>query len=970
LLRRFSVLGREPATRLERSSRGARPDPQALLSGLGVAIPERASGALHLSDESSDVAIEVSLEGAESSELEIGGGFAWFENALGAGSDLLLKVRPDGVEDYVHFEKRPTHERITYRVDVSRVKGVRFVERVVEFLDARGAPRLRMAAPYVFDQSRAVRPHVEVGECAHDSDPRPPWNRPLAPPLSKSCTITLDWSGLGIEYPALVDPVWSSADVMSVQRRYAAAAVVESGGKKYGVVTGGSDSTSILSSSEVFDSDTLTWATTGSMAQARHRHTATQLFASPASNPGQLVVAGGDSAISSLAGALASLERWDYVTGAWTALPSMAGPRIDHGAGEFQVGTLTNGSAILFTGGRFNGYEWVTIGEMLWYSSSSGTLRVDTNGTQTSPRAEHATLTLNLGPELSTVWNIGGIGPTAAGGVGPTSTTSLHGYGENAGPNLARARAHPGAAMISGNRAVVAGGENGGEATVEVVSQSGATVIGVLCTGCTDTDPSATKLPNGSALITGNKANQAWVADPDQPVDLLALPPMPTQRHASLALGFDEFVIVFGGQSNPATATDVFRLLQDGSSCQNAAECGSKNCVDGVCCNTACNGACQACSAATKQGGSIDGVCGNAKAGTDPGDQCPTTPASSCGTTGLCSAAGVCALHSKTTPCGGPASCADDTVNKEECDGVGNCEPVSYPCAPYTCDTNGGCGSVCPCNSNNFCSGNVCVPKQPAGSACTVDDQCTSGFCVDGFCCNTSCDDQCEACDVTGYEGECRAVAGAPHGDRPPCPGATGGDACTAQVCVASDTTKCAGFVGSEFPCRPQSCSEGLETFADECNGSGKCPDPKTKPCAPFLCGGSACKTSCESDDDCVSGGICGTDGKCVASATCLDEHTAQSADGKTEDCGMYRCQAGACPTSCAEVTDCAEGTICNAARACVKPESAPEDEAVCTCRGVGRPSHGQAGVLFLLLAGLFFCRRACGAFPASPRAR
>ena len=67
-------------------------------------------------------------------------------------------------------------------------------------------------------------------------------------------------------------------------------------------------------------------------------------------------------------------------------------------------------------------------------------------------------------------------------------------------------------------------------------------------------------------------------------------------------------------------------MLGNGSTCSGNAECMSKHCVDGVCCESACAGSCEAC-AKTKSGG-VDGVCTTVPFGTDPDSECPT--ATSC----------------------------------------------------------------------------------------------------------------------------------------------------------------------------------------------------------------------------------------------------------------------------------------------------------------------------------------------------
>jgi hypothetical protein len=44
---------------------------------------------------------------------------------------------------------------------------------------------------------------------------------------------------------------------------------------------------------------------------------------------------------------------------------------------------------------------------------------------------------------------------------------------------------------------------------------------------------------------------------------------------------------------------------------------------------------------------------------------------------------------------------------------------------------------------------------KPNGVGCGTGDECTSGLCVDSVCCAAECDGICEACDVSGHEGEC-----------------------------------------------------------------------------------------------------------------------------------------------------------------------------------------------------------------------
>src|SRR5262249_20017958 len=159
----------------------------------------------------------------------------------------------------------------------------------------------------------------------------------------------------------------------------------------------------------------------------------------------------------------------------------------------------------------------------------------------------------------------------------------------------------------------------------------------------------------------------------------------------------------------------------------------------------------------------------------------------------------------------------------------------------------------------------ACKPKLQNGQPCAAKDACESHICTDGFCCNAPCQGQCEACDVPQGEGACVPVTGIPHGSRVSCAAATPDNPCAEASCDGTVRELCAAYVGPSVLCRPQSCKNGLETLAAGCDGHGQCPDAETKTCEPFVCGASACKTSCAADADCRPGSRCDVPaGKCV----------------------------------------------------------------------------------------------------------
>ena len=127
------------------------------------------------------------------------------------------------------------------------------------------------------------------------------------------------------------------------------------------------------------------------------------------------------------------------------------------------------------------------------------------------------------------------------------------------------------------------------------------------------------------------------------------------------------------------------RQKANGLAARAAHECTSTRCADGVCCNTACTGACQACTAAKKgRGRTAPAV---HLAGTDPDTECAAQAATTCGTTGICNGSGACALYASGTLCGA-ATCAGNRW----CPRGSATAPVragsaatAPSCAPYTC---------------------------------------------------------------------------------------------------------------------------------------------------------------------------------------------------------------------------------------------------------------------------------------------
>ncbi len=165
------------------------------------------------------------------------------------------------------------------------------------------------------------------------------------------------------------------------------------------------------------------------------------------------------------------------------------------------------------------------------------------------------------------------------------------------------------------------------------------------------------------------------------------------------------------------------------------------------------------------------------------------------------------------------------------------------------------------------------------GASCTSAAQCTSANCVDGVCCDSACDGQCQSCNQTGSAGQCEAVKGTPISPRAPCAGAAG--VCQGQCngsnkdCTFDNATVCAS----------QSCSGGVRTNKSICDGKGDCPTQTTTTCADNQCtaDGTDCSTCTDNPSATTcSAGHCGpTVDNCGNTIQCP-----QTCSGTGQTCG------------------------------------------------------------------------------------
>lgn len=396
----------------------------------------------------------------------------------------------------------------------------------------------------------------------------------------------------------------------------------------------------------------------------------------------------------------------------------------------------------------------------------------------------------------------------------------------------------------------------------------------------------------------------------------------------------------------------------NGASCAAAKECTSGVCADGFCCNRACGG-CEACAASLKTSGA-DGVCGAAKIDTDPHSACAPDPGypGNCKADGNCNGAGACRSFAKSSTACGATTCTGGMVTGKTCSGsAATCVDATSSCGLYACGAsacNTTCSSDSACAAGAYCtSASTCETKKAIGEACTATRECGSGFCVDGVCCNAECTGQCESCGATATKGTCTPITGTPATGKTACIGA--GTPC-AGSCDGKNGATCAYPAAVECSA---SCVSGTQLLGT-CDGKGACVSGEPQKCGGFACDGDTrCRTACSAPEHCQKGYVC-LAGKCEPEVSrCSEDGTGVvDALGNAKSCAPLVCKGGVCLSTCTGTPDCAPGFLCDNG-SCVEPaktvppaDGGTEESGGCSTSHAphGGPSFALALVALALL--------------------
>lgn len=392
-------------------------------------------------------------------------------------------------------------------------------------------------------------------------------------------------------------------------------------------------------------------------------------------------------------------------------------------------------------------------------------------------------------------------------------------------------------------------------------------------------------------------------------------PSLAPDGDSRLMVGYQLYDTTIGVTSARARARLVDVGPSLGTPCTSGSMCASGHCVDGVCCDTACDGGtadCQACSVLA--GASVDGLCEPLAAGT----VCRASSAE-------CDAAEVC--DGVATACPSDALAGSDVVCRPAaggCDAAERCTGTSSACPPdellaagETCRAAAGdcdVGETCD-GSSIDCPSDVVVAAgttcRAAAGACDLAEVCdgASGECPADAFATTVCRPAAGECDVaescTGSDADCPAdafasastVCRASAGECDVDETCSGSSASCPSDALASAATVCRGAAGPcdvEETCSGASASCGPDLFlpsgavcreaAGECDLAETCSGSSAScPSDAFASDG----TACDDADECTTDDACSA-GACVGVAACVEDGgLADDAGGPERDSGI-----------------------------------------------------------------------------------
>jgi YD repeat-containing protein len=654
-------------------------------------LPQRSTTPLHLEDAALGAGIDFALNDVRDTAAVVADGYVVYAHAHVTGATILHRTLLEGDEDFLSFDERPSAPVVSYRVTIGKgVSGLRLVADTLEFVDADGSPRLRMAPPYIVgSDGTRTDARLAVEDCAVDTSPAAPWGREVTAPGASSCTVRVSWQDESVVYPALLDPRWTTTASLSVARQDHTATLLSTGKV---LVAGGRSSptsTTALATAELYDRTTNTWAATASMSTARWSHAAVQLGSTSSSTTsGKVLISGGINGTTSTTAA----ELYSASAGTWTGATSLNSPCHLHTA------TLLSNGRVLVAGGM-NGTTVINTAAV--YDPSSGTGTWTATGNMASARRSH-TATLLAVPGNSTLNNkVLVVGGNSGGTTSLTGVELFDGTSWATGTALSSAREGQTATALANGNVLVTGGLSGTTVLATTLLFNAASGSGTWASAGNMTvgrsAHTATLLPAaivavGQVLVIGGSngtASQSSAETWDGTSTWTATTAMATAVQGHTATLLSNSAVLIAGGVNGSTTTATARTYDPsfGLTCSADSQCTTGFCRNGVCCDTACTNACSACNV----GGTV-GTCtalGNG-ANCNDGNAC---------TLGETCQSGVCTAPIFTTTCAAP----------DQCHIAGTCVPATGLCVYPNKNDGTTCNDNNPCSPNDTCQAGICT---------------------------------------------------------------------------------------------------------------------------------------------------------------------------------------------------------------------------------------------------------------------
>jgi Kelch motif len=658
---------------------------EALPSGklsLKSRLPLKASERVRLEVSGHDIAVDFTLQGAASTLGETADGRMLFAAAGPNASDVLVSVHEQSVEDYVRFAE-PGVTQLHYEMDVTRVAGLRLVANTLELLDRAAVPRLRVSPPYVVDTNGQARyARLSLEGCAYDTNPAIPQGRSLVAPSSASCSLLVDWDDSRLAYPVIVDPRWSTTALGLAQARVHHTATLIKADAGAGLaqrvcLIGGHEGHSLPIKAIECWVDSV-WTTAGELQQERFDHAAAAFL-----SPKVLIVGGVGTA-----GPLRTWETYDVTSGL-----SQLGAEPLTVARKLHTATrLDSGDVVVLGGGS----------PLPLFFKDDGSVHPALGAQMVQPRFGHVaevaagkifvfggSATADMKQPLSSVGYFDPTKNVEAFTELPDVTMNTPRVGHSATrlPPLESAQ-NPMREQI-----LVVGGNRDSELFDPADLTFSPT--GTL-TNLRRERHAAVPMPaeNGDAqvlLVGGGADPYVWdqnevysAARGEWTVPQLLLSEK-REAHTATLLEDGHTVVVAGGERSAgvlfSTTTDFALLYGPGEPCRDSTDCVAGVCTAGVCCNTECEGACEACTLAA--GADSAGVCKTLDAGAD----CRGEPAA-------CHERATCDGMSVACPSGEPSSDGTPCTQKDGASAI--CDAGACVEPPSEGGAGGGAGGQSP----------------------------------------------------------------------------------------------------------------------------------------------------------------------------------------------------------------------------------------------------------------------------------